>query len=339
MTKSPLQYTEEAHELAAKLGGKCLSEYSYHYVKMLWKCKQGHEFTCHLYNVRRGTWCVACKRRRITIEDCRKIAKERGGECLSKVYVATENLEWKCDKGHTWFANWNNVSGKKSWCPTCWDKKRDPHEKEWFKNTCVKKLEECQRIAQERGGECLSEEYRNGTDKMLWKCKNGHIWNAAYKAVCMDRYTWCPYCLHKNEQKCREIFEELLGVKMPKKRSLFSNSFLELDGYTDCAGPNRDVKIGFEYQGEQHFMEVPRFSTHSLDEQYIRDQQKRDECKELGIHLIEIPYTVKNKEEFIQEKIALVWNSIEHQKIVHKPIEEIKYTTKSGLKITRKRYV
>ena len=42
------------------------------------------------------------KRKRLTIEDAKLIAENKGGECLSEIYNSNEKLEWKCVKGHIW---------------------------------------------------------------------------------------------------------------------------------------------------------------------------------------------------------------------------------------------
>ena len=113
-------------------------------------------------------------------------------------------------------------------------------------------------------------------------------------------------CKFVNETETRKIFEKLLGVRFEKVRGVFSNKKLELDGYASDCGPEGDVKIGFEYQGAQHYKYIEYFhgsDPGKLAEQQQRDQIKRDECKDLGIFLLEVPYYAKNKEEFIRNEL------------------------------------
>lgn len=49
-----------------------------------------------------------------------------------------------------------------------------------------------QELAKLRGGECLSKEYVNIMTKLMWKCKEGHIWKSMPNDV--KRGHWCPYC-------------------------------------------------------------------------------------------------------------------------------------------------
>ncbi|GGA32982.1 hypothetical protein [Psychrobacillus lasiicapitis] len=73
-----------------------------------------------------------------------------------------------------------------------------------------------------------------------------------------------------------------------KTRKILGDS-LELDGY--CELPNQ-LKIAFEYQGEQHYKFNKYFhgNADGFMKQIILDLEKRHRCKELNIHLIEIPY-------------------------------------------------
>lgn len=50
-------------------------------------------------------------------------------------------------------------------------------------------------IAKDSGGQCLSSEYLNNSSKLIWKCKNGHIWEATPKNIKKGR--WCPFCVGK----------------------------------------------------------------------------------------------------------------------------------------------
>ncbi len=53
-------------------------------------------------------------------------------------------------------------------------------------------IDQLHQIAEERGGKCLSDEYKHSRHKLLWQCSNGHQWEAA--PVNVKRGTWCPYC-------------------------------------------------------------------------------------------------------------------------------------------------
>lgn len=69
--------------------------------------------------------CKNCTQQiRHTIEDIHKIAKERGGECLSKEYKHDVPLQWKCKKGHVWNATFGSIKNSRTWCPTCGTFKR-----------------------------------------------------------------------------------------------------------------------------------------------------------------------------------------------------------------------
>ena len=57
---------------------------------------------------------------KLTIEQMHALAKERGGVCLSTVYVNSyTKLRWRCSEGHEWEATPSNVKRLDSWCPAC----------------------------------------------------------------------------------------------------------------------------------------------------------------------------------------------------------------------------
>lgn len=99
------------------------------------------------------------------------------------------------------------------------------------------------------------------------------------------------------ESECRRVAEMLTGKSFPKRRPNFlrnsiTDANLEIDCYCD------ELKIGIEYNGRQHYQYVPHFHS-SKDAFYTtkyRDEMKSRLCKENGVKLIVVPYTVEVKD-------------------------------------------
>jgi hypothetical protein len=103
----------------------------------------------------------------------------------------------------------------------------------------------------------------------------------------------------KLEIATRKALVELFGKPFEKIRPDFLNNpvtggknNLEIDCFND------ELKLGVEVQGVQHYKYTPFFHKNYeafLNQKY-RDQMKRYACKENNITLIEVPYTVKEKD-------------------------------------------
>ena len=52
-------------------------------------------------------------------------------------------------------------------------------------------LKDVQKIAHKKGGKCLCSTY-SGTQKMDFRCKEGHVWKATSGNIFQGR--WCPFC-------------------------------------------------------------------------------------------------------------------------------------------------
>ena len=166
---------------ADRHNGKCLSDiYVDVWTKLLWECKEGHQWLAVPGTILRGHWCPSCAgMAKKSIKDAVLVAKNRGGKCLSKLYInSQQKLDWECSKGHKWEATYTNVS-QGSWCPRCAGK-------------INKTIENMQALAAKRGGRCLSEIYINNQTKLLWECSKGHKWEARPDKIQQGR--WCPTC-------------------------------------------------------------------------------------------------------------------------------------------------
>ncbi len=272
---------EEMQEIAKNRGGKCLStKYINAHTKLKWQCKEGHRWEAAPHGIKSGKWCPYCGgTAKLTIEDMQKIAKSRGGKCLSEKYINSKTkLKWQCKEGYIWEAMPSNIK-KGHWCPHC-------------AGEAKLTIEEMQEIAKSRGGKCLSEKYINANTKLKWQCKEGHIWEAAPNNIKMGQ--WCPICSNGvSERICCKYFEIIFNEKFPKSRHKWltnsEGNQMELDGF--C----KELGIAFEYQGQQHYKYNKHF--HKKAEEFIRrvgdDYSKQNLCKIHNIVLIEIPYNIE----------------------------------------------
>jgi len=173
-------------EIAAKHGGKCLSDtYVNSQSKLLWQCAKGHQWKATPNAIQQGSWCPQCGGSvRRTLEGMQKIAAAKGGKCLSTAYLnGRTKLLWQCARGHHWKATPGHVvSGR--WCPRCGASKRGLSRRLG--------LPAMQTIAASRGGRCLSDEYADNRTRLVWECAKGHQWKAMPDSV--KSGTWCPEC-------------------------------------------------------------------------------------------------------------------------------------------------
>ena len=123
----------DMNQIAAKRQGCCLSsEYLGAKTPLQWQCFFGHQWSASPVNITsRNSWCPYCagqKSTKTNIEHMRKMATERGGDCLSTEYTNSKTrLIWRCSKMHTWEAIPLNVINKGTWCPACAKNNDDKH--------------------------------------------------------------------------------------------------------------------------------------------------------------------------------------------------------------------
>lgn len=112
----------------------------------------------------------------------------------------------------------------------------------------------------------------------------------------------------RGEAECRRVMEMLTGKPFNKQRPSFlrndvTNSRLELDCFND------DLKLAVEYNGEQHYRYTPYFhsSRAAFQNGQYRDKLKDSLCKQHGVRLIVVPYTVENGmiESYLRDQLGL----------------------------------
>lgn len=202
---------EEIRSLAARRGGQCLAtEYKGSDTQLPFECADGHGWNARPQDVLRGTWCRRCAakitgaKRRLSIDMMHDVAKRRGGECLSEIYVDSwVKLRWRCGQCcHEWEATPTSVR-RGTWCPRCavqerWERRRRRYGEGGgnAKRKPKYTIADMRDMAATRSGECLSAAYIDAHTRLEWRCGEcGREWLAAPSDV--RKGTWCPQCARR----------------------------------------------------------------------------------------------------------------------------------------------
>ena len=255
--------------------------------------------------------------KKLTIEEVKIRAKEKGFECLSDVYINSKTkLEYKCSKGHIWKTRPSFISYGYG-CPYC------------AKNIRLT-IDVVKKRAKEKGFECLSTQYINNNTKLKYKCSKGHIWfsreNDIYngngcpdcaktkrltieyikektklfgfeclsntyvnnkthlKFKCPNGHTWKTSAQHILTTKsgcpyCNVWKREKICTKIFNKISFckFKKIRPKWLNRMELDGYNKTLNIAFEHNGEQHYKHCPKFFNQTKKQ--FNDLQERDKLK------------------------------------------------------------
>lgn len=119
------------------------------------------------------------------LKEIQEIVEAKDGQCLSSSYINIDSkLDFVCEKGH-FFSTTPYRIKKGNWCRKCY---------EMDKAGASQRLDsgEMHRIAEAKGWECLSTEYKNAKIKLTWKCEKNHIFERSLSHVKEGR--GCPTC-------------------------------------------------------------------------------------------------------------------------------------------------
>ena len=139
--------------------------------------------------------------------------------------------------------------------------------------------------------------YINSSTKILHRCKiDGYEWYARPYNILNGR--GCPKCKSSKGEKAISIWLKEKGI-LYESQKIFEdckNTFsLPFDFYL----PKYNICI--EFQGRQHYEPIEYFGGEkSFETQILRDNIKKDYCKNNGILLFEIPYYSDLDEELVK---------------------------------------
>ena len=189
---------ENIKAIVAKNGFKCLSkEYINDSTKLQFQCAEKHIWMASPNNIKKGSKCRKCAdklhglNKRDSIETFYKIAKKRGGKCLSTVYTLNNiQLMFQCAEGHIWQTKAANITNGR-WCRKCAYINRANGQRD--------SIEMYLKLAESHGGKCLSTKYIQSHKKLDFQCCEGHKWSTA--AINVKRGSWCPVCGYIRKRK------------------------------------------------------------------------------------------------------------------------------------------
>jgi len=155
-------------------------------------CANGHHWQATGSEILRGSWCRACvnanKRIQYRLNDglarLQAAAEAKRGICLSAEYITVRTrYRFRCQEEHEWETTGHRIF-RGAWCPSC------AHDRIRLS------IDQMRQLAEQRGGRCLSEQYKNTGTKLHWECHRGHQWHAVPGAVL--RGHWCAACVCLN---------------------------------------------------------------------------------------------------------------------------------------------
>ena len=157
----------------------------------------------------------------------KKIAESKGGTFLRSFRKDRRWwIEVRCSEGHQWNTQAYRVSKYGNWCKSC-------SSVEGAKRRYPIFLRKAQKLAEEKGGKLLSNEYKPNK-KLEWQCAEGHVWKTKLNSVSIGY--WCHKCAYI---KIGLNDSRRLNIKIMKKwAAKFDGEYLDLE-YKNIRKPAR----------------------------------------------------------------------------------------------------
>jgi uncharacterized protein with PIN domain len=266
------------------------SEYINNRQKIQIKCPNDHIFEAPYSSFQSGHRCPECLGlKKYSYDQIKEHIEANRYKLLSdNVKNSKDKFLIECPEKHQYFVSFNLFKNHKTRCPYC-----GPTMKYTYEDILNEFEKEQYKL--------LSTEYINCKEKLKVICKNDHHLEITFDSFKSGHR--CPHCEHPliMQNECKAIFEKISNTSFltsrPKFLKVGSCNYLELDGYCE------KLNLAFEFDGPTH--SKPIFGPQQLAKQQANDRLKDQLCRKNDIYLIRIPYTVKNKEEFIKNEVDL----------------------------------
>lgn len=167
--------------------------------KVWWRCNKGHEWKASINSRYQGIGCPFCSNKRV-LKGYNDLSTSHPELLLEWDYQMntvkpdeisygySRKIWWKCKKGHSWQAPpYSRAKG--SGCPYCAEKKT----LQGYNDLATVNPELCAEWDYEKNGDLMPSMLSgNNGDKVWWRCKFGHSWQATVNH--RAKGTGCPIC-------------------------------------------------------------------------------------------------------------------------------------------------
>jgi hypothetical protein len=122
-------------------------------------------------------------------EEAKNIITDKSGKCLTEAaYSQYDKIQVMCDQGHIWETN-SKMIKIGHWCDNV--KCRGARISKTKINATNKILEVID-FCKNKGGKCLSTEYKGRRSPLLFECELGHQWKSNWANILNG--SWCHFC-------------------------------------------------------------------------------------------------------------------------------------------------
>lgn len=273
--------------------------------------KVGREFKMTPELIKRGSWSPYesgnVYNSEYHMKEIQKIVDSKGGKIKDgELYVKSSVKMTFIDKLGNEFKMRPNAVKRGAWSPYEAGLTNDPEYR----------MKELEKIAKSRGGKVKKDEvYVNSNTLINFVDQLGNEFKMTPKRV--KRGDWSSAEKNYSENICRQIVEQIYKNKFPSTWSTIrrkNGNNLQLDGYCE------ELKIAFEYQGEQHFFGWrgdKEKQQESLKNIRKLDDEKKHICKEKGMFLLEVNYykSMKSIHDIVIQTISDIKNCYLNKKL------------------------
>ena len=253
--------------------------------KYWFKCECGHDFDATLNKIILGRWCPYCSNPPKKLCDLNECTN-----CFEKSFASSDKVKYWSDKNLFNPRNVFKVTGKKywfncqcghvfecgldcvkigNWCPYCSNQKlcelttcHQCFKKSFASSDKVK-------YWSDKNENSPRDVFKSSHKKYWFKCKKDHQFNSTLKSITTG--TWCPYCVHKTEEKLNDKLIKLY----PTVQRQFKVDWCKNKNYLPFDFVIPEHKIIIELDGPQHFIQISNWSS---PEQNKANDKYKTEC-------------------------------------------------------------